>query len=121
MSINQFPPATAGDNSSYKVLGQEAPSADTDTDLYTVPSGTQTVVSSLVVANRSSSAATYRIAIRPAGTAILNEHYIAYDVEVPAEDSTTITIGISLDATDVITVQASSADISFNLFGSEIS
>jgi hypothetical protein len=32
-----------------------------------------------------------------------------------------ITIGITLGATDVITVYASTADLSFNVFGSEIS
>jgi glucose-6-phosphate dehydrogenase assembly protein OpcA len=104
----------------YKVLGQSAPSATTATTLYTVPSATSTVVSTLVVANRAATAATYRIAIRPAGATISNEHYIAYDVAVGANDSTTLTIGITLAATDVITVYASTANLSFNAFGSEI-
>jgi glucose-6-phosphate dehydrogenase assembly protein OpcA len=104
----------------YKVLGQSAPSATTATTLYTVPSATSTVVSTLVVANRAATAATYRIAIRPAGATLANEHYIAYDVAVGANDSTTLTIGITLAATDVITVYASTANLSFNAFGSEI-
>ena len=104
----------------YKVLGQSAPSATTATTLYTVPSATSTVVSTLVVANRAATAATYRIAIRPAGATLANEHYIAYDVVVGASDSTTLTIGITLAATDVITVYASTANLSFNAFGSEI-
>jgi hypothetical protein len=77
-------------------------------------------VSTLVVANRASTAATYRIAIRPAGVTLANQHYIAYDVTVGGGDSTTLTLGITLAATDVITVYASSADTSFNVFGSEI-
>jgi glucose-6-phosphate dehydrogenase assembly protein OpcA len=104
----------------YKVLGQVAPGATTDTTLYTVPSATQAVISTIVVANRSSSATAYRIAIRPAGATLANEHYIAYDVTVDIADATTITIGITLNATDVITVYAASADLSFSLFGSEI-
>jgi glucose-6-phosphate dehydrogenase assembly protein OpcA len=104
----------------YKVLGQSAPSATTDTTLYTVPAVTSAVVSTLVVANRAATAATYRIAIRPAGATLANEHYIAYDVTVGASDSTTLTLGITLATTDVITVYASTADLTFNAFGSEI-
>jgi glucose-6-phosphate dehydrogenase assembly protein OpcA len=104
----------------YKVLGQVAPAATTDTTLYTVPSATQAVISTIVVANRAATAATYRIAIRPAGATLANEHYIAYDVSVGASDSTTLTFGITLAATDVVTIYASTADTSFNVFGSEI-
>jgi len=104
----------------YKVLGQVAPSATTDTTLYTVPALTEAVISTIVVANRAGSAATYRIAIRPDGDTLADEHYIAYDVAVGASDSTTLTLGLTLDAADVITVRASTADLSFSVFGSEI-
>jgi glucose-6-phosphate dehydrogenase assembly protein OpcA len=105
---------------SYKILGQAAPSATTNTTLYTVPSATEAVVSSIVIANRTSSQATYRIALRPAGATIENKNYIAYDVVVDASDSTTLTLGITLAATDVITVYASTENLSFNALGSEI-
>jgi glucose-6-phosphate dehydrogenase assembly protein OpcA len=104
----------------YKVLGQLAPSATTATTLYTVPSATEAIVSTIVVANRDSSSATYRIAIRPDGATLSNEHYIAYQVTVGASDSTTLTLGITLNAADVVTVYASTANLSFNIFGSEI-
>lgn len=104
----------------YKVIAQSAPSAETATDIYTVPSATQAVLSTIVVANRSASAATYRIAVRPDGATLANEHYIAYNVTVGASDSTTITLGITMNAADVLTVYASTADLSFNVFGSEI-
>lgn len=105
----------------YKVLAQLAPSATTATTLYTVGSGKSAVISTLVVANRDATAATYRIAIRPAGATLANEHYIAYNVSVGASDSTTLTLGITLAATDVVTVYASTANLSFSAFGSEIS
>jgi len=104
----------------YKVLGQSAPGATTDTDLYTVPADTSAVISTIVVANRVATSATYRIAVRPAGATLANQHYIAYDITVGASDSTTITLGITLAATDIITVYASTANLSFNIFGSEI-
>jgi glucose-6-phosphate dehydrogenase assembly protein OpcA len=104
----------------YKVLGQSAPSATTATTLYTVPSSTEAVISTLIVANRAASAATYRISIRPNGATLANQHYIAYDVAVGASDSTTLTLGITLDAADVLEVYASTANLTFNAFGSEI-
>lgn len=105
----------------YKVLGQSAPSATTNTDVYTVGSGKQAIVSTITVANRGGSAASYRIAIRPLGATLANQHYIAYDVVLAANDTTALTLGISLSATDVITVYASNANLSIGVFGSEIS
>jgi len=104
----------------YKVLGQSAPAATTATTLYTVPSSTYAVVSTITVANRATGDATYRIAIRPNADTLANQHYIAYDAQVPANDTIALTIGIALDAADVIEVYASSASVSFNAFGSEI-
>ena len=105
----------------YKVLGQSAPSATTATDVYTVGAGKQAIISTITVANRSATARTYRIAVRPAGATLANQHYVAYDVSVGANDTTALTLGITLTATDVVTVYASTADLSFGIFGSEIS
>ena len=105
----------------YKVLGQSAPLATTNTDIYIVPAATQAVVSSITVCNRTAVAKTFRIAIRPAAATLANQHYIAYDVTLANNDTTILTIGVTLSATDVVTVYASTADLSFNIFGSEIS
>jgi glucose-6-phosphate dehydrogenase assembly protein OpcA len=105
----------------YKVLGQSNPSATTATTLYTVPSATQAVVSTIVIANLTTSSASFRISVRPAGAAQTNAMYVAYDVTVGASDSTALTLGITMNATDVLTVYASSASVSFIAFGSEIS
>jgi len=105
----------------YKVLGQSIPSATTATTLYTVPASTQSVVSTITVCNQAATAATYRIAIRVAGAALATSQYIAYDVSLPANASDTLTLGITLNATDVITIYSSTATMSFGAFGSEIS
>jgi glucose-6-phosphate dehydrogenase assembly protein OpcA len=105
----------------YKVLGQSNPSATTLTTLYTVPAATEAVVSSIVIANLAASAATFRIAIRPNGASIANSQYIAYDITVGASDSTVLTLGLTLDATDVLSVYASTTTVTFSAFGSEIS
>lgn len=104
-----------------KVLGQSNPSATTLTTLYTVPSGKEAVVSTISVANLTATAATFRIAVRPAGASIANQHYIGYDITVGASDSTLITVGLTLAATDVISVYASTANLAFAAFGDEAS
>lgn len=105
----------------YKVLGQLNPSATTDGNLYTVPNSTSTVVSTISVCNQAASAGTFRIAIRPSGATLATQHYLYYDAPIAANDGIAITIGITLAATDIITVYASSANMSFSAFGSEIS
>ena len=105
----------------FKVLGQSDLPATTLTDVYTVPSATETVISTVILANRTAAAMTFRIAIRPDGATISDEHYIAYDVPLAANDSTTLTLGITLDAADVLSVYASAVDMSVNVFGTEIS
>ena len=105
----------------YKVLGQANPSATTLTTLYTVPSATTAVVSSIVVANLAATTATFRIAVRPAGASITNAHYVGYDITVGASGSTVLTLGITMGATDVLSVYASTSTVTFQAYGSEIS
>jgi glucose-6-phosphate dehydrogenase assembly protein OpcA len=102
-----------------KVLGQINPSATTATTLYTVPSAKSAVVSSLTICNQTASAATFRVAVRPAGATLAAVHYVAYDVTVGASDTTALTLGITLATTDVITVYASTATLSFHAYGDE--
>jgi hypothetical protein len=106
---------------SYKVLGQNNPTAATATTLYTVPGSTQTVLSTISVCNFANTAATYRIAIRPTGEALASKHYVAYDSAVPANDTAVLTLGLTMNTTDILTVYASTASVSFGVFGSEIS
>jgi len=104
----------------YKVLGQSAPSAATATTLYTVPSATSTVVSSINVVNTNASADVIRIAIRPAGATLANQHYIVYGLSLNSGATFTYTSGVTLATTDVITVYSTNGTSSFNAFGSEI-
>jgi hypothetical protein len=104
----------------YKVLGQSAPAATTAADAYTVPSLKYAVVSTITVCNRATGSATYRVSVRPNGASQADQHYIAYDASVPANDTIALTLGLTADASDVFTVYASTANLSFNIFGSEI-
>jgi hypothetical protein len=103
----------------YKVLGQSQPSATTATTAYTVPSASSAVISTIAVCNLGGYPTTFRIAVRPDGEALANKHYVVYDATIAPQDSATFTLGITLDATDVVTVYSLSGLVSFNLFGSE--
>ena len=107
--------------STYKVLAQVNPSATTATTAYTCGSASGAVVSTISVCNQAATAGTYRIAVRPAGATLDPKHYIAYDVAIAANDTTALTLGITLANTDVVTVYCSSASMSINLFGTELS
>jgi hypothetical protein len=106
----------------YKVLAQNNPSATTETNLYTVPTSTSTVVSTIGICNQAGTSATYRIAIRPSADATTTaKHWVVYGATVAASDSVLLTIGVTLAASDKIQVYSSSANMSFSAFGSEIS
>jgi hypothetical protein len=60
-----------------KVLGQIYPTAATATTLYTCSVANGTIVATINAANTSATADTVRLAIRPAGAALANQHYQA--------------------------------------------
>lgn len=103
-----------------KILGQQAPNATTETDLYAVPSATTAVISSIVVCNRGTSSATFRISVSASGGATTNKDYIYYDLPLGSNDTFIATVGISLATTDRIRVYASTANLSFAAYGVEI-
>lgn len=103
-----------------KVLGQVIPSAASLSTLYTVPALTTAVCSTLVVCNQSVTPTTFRVAVRVAGLSIESKQYLYYDVAIPGSETFTATLGITLGAADVVSVYATLATLSFNLFGQEI-
>lgn len=105
----------------YKILGQAAPAATTPSDLYTVPASTSAVISSIVICNRGSVATTFRVSVAAAGAATSDEDYLYYDVTLAGNDTFIATVGITLATTDKVRVYAGNANLSFNLFGTELS
>ena len=102
-----------------KILGQVAPAAASLTGLYTVPAATEAVVSAIVVCNRGTNGAAFRVAVAPAGEADNPKHYNYFDCPI-APGETFGCLPVTLSATDVIRVQADTANLSFTAYGSEI-
>jgi len=106
--------------STYKVLGQARPASTTDADLYTNPAGGQAIVSTIAVANTESTDDTFRIYIRQDGATAGTGNALAYDTPAKANTTTTLTLGVTIDAADVITVYSGSGNLTFQAFGLEI-
>jgi hypothetical protein len=105
----------------YKVLGQINPTANILTTVYTVPAATQTVISTIAVCNQSANATTFSIAVQPGNAAISSKHYINYNTPLPGNDTITLTIGMTLGNTDVLSANAGIGNVSISAFGSELS
>jgi hypothetical protein len=105
----------------YKILGQSSPSATTVTDLYTVPSATSTVCSSISICNRGATQTTFRISISAGGVLTTNKDYLYYDVTLAGNDTFIATIGVTLATTDKIRVYSGNSNLSFQVWGTEIS
>ena len=106
----------------YKVLGQSAPANTSNANLYTVPASTSAIVSTLVIANTTATAATADVFVRIGGAAAATSNAILYDASIPANSTATFTLGMTLATTDIITIQTGTANaLTFTAFGSEIS
>jgi len=105
----------------YKILGQVADASANDVELYLVPASTEAIVSTIVVCNREAAANTFRIATKSDNSAVANEDYVAYDTSIAANDTITLTLGVTLETGAEISVGASDANVTFQAFGTEIS
>lgn len=104
----------------YKILGQGMPTANTYFDLYTVPASNSAVTSTLNVCNTTASNVTFRILVRPQGAVANVSQAIVFDAALPAQDAIGLTLGMTLGATDKVTVYSWHGNVAFSLFGTEI-
>jgi|688.fasta_scaffold544875_2 hypothetical protein len=105
----------------YKILGQSAPADTNNANLYTVPSATEAVVSTIAIANTTSTDATYRIFVRDGGASAAASNALVYDATAAANTTTTVSVGITLSATDVVSVRSGTANaLTFHAFGTEV-
>jgi hypothetical protein len=104
----------------YKILGQVADASANDVELYLVPASTEAIVSTIIVSNREAASNTFRIATKSDNSAVADTDYVAYDATVGANDTITLTLGITLQTGAEISVGASDANVTFQAYGTEI-
>ena len=106
----------------YKVLGQSAPTTTAEATLYTVPSATQTIISTIAISNLTAIVANATVSIGVAGAATSNANTIIKTITIDANSVVAFTLGITIGAADVVRVTSGTANaLSFQAFGSEIS
>jgi len=104
----------------YKILGQVADASANDVELYLVPASTEAIVSTIVVCNREAAANTFRIATKTDNSSVATTDYVAYDSTIGANDTITLTLGVTLQAAAELSVGASDANVTFQAYGTEI-
>jgi hypothetical protein len=105
----------------YKVLGQSAPAANTAITLYTVPSGNAAVCSTMTICNTGNANASISVQVAVANASSATGQYMVFNNNVVPSDTLFMTLGVTLAATDVVRVNSTQANVAFQLFGSEIS
>jgi len=95
-----------------KVLFRGAATTNTATTLYTVPSATTTVVTSIGITNTASSEGTFTLSLGGVN--------FGTTVAIPANDSILIDLKQVLVATNTISGGASATTINFHISGVEI-
>jgi len=103
----------------YKCLGQAAPASLTDTDVYTVPASTAAIVSAITIANRGATDDYVYVYHRLAGAATATKQALCIARRVPANGQISLVCGLCMAATDVITVDAGTANLSVSVYGVE--
>lgn len=104
----------------YKILGQVADASANDVELYLVPASTEAIVSTIIVTNREAAANTFRIATKSDNSAVATTDYVAFDTSIAANDTITLTLGITLQTGAEISVGASDANVTFQAYGTQI-
>jgi len=101
----------------YKVLGQINPAANTLTNVYVVPSFYNAVIGTVAICNQTSSNTTFSLAVQPRGNSLITQHYIVYNARLPANDTIPYTIGITLGPGDILSANTYSPNVSITAFG----
>lgn len=102
-----------------KILSQNALAAITETDLYTVPTSTDTAISSVVICNRGATTTSFRLYVAAAGATTSNKMYLYYDLPLSPNNTFIATVGLTLATTDVLRGYAANGSVSMSAFGVE--
>ena len=110
----------------YKILGQTLPTANTLSNVYVVPTSTSAIVSTITICNQDTANANVDIIVRPVNEALAAKHYLLKSVTIPRADTMILSPGLTLNASVILAVNnavvsgETAANVSFNVFGVEL-
>lgn len=102
----------------YKILAQETLTTNNDY-VYVVPSGKQTIISSIFVSSRDTANQTFNLAIVPFGELLSGVHNLKRNILVSPSSFTRVDTKITLSAGDQIMISGSSTNLNVHIFGVE--
>lgn len=108
----------------YKQLGAAAGNGTIGTaaQLYAASgtAGTSTIISSIVICNTASTAATYTIAVNAASATYASGRYVVFQATIAGNDTVALTLGLVLDPTNrYLNVSSSANTVNFSAYGAE--
>jgi hypothetical protein len=107
--------------SSYTILGQTYPTANTQTASYTPSSGASALIRSVNIANTSASADTYSVAIvASSSSSTTNANYLAKNATIAGNSTVQIKGGFVVPVGGELRVVSTNGTCAFNTFGAEI-
>lgn len=90
-------------------------------DAYTVPANTTHIIGTVYMCNFSASPVTITIKVAKGGAADTDAHFIYASVDLDAYETKESTSGLSIEATDIVRIQASANNsVAVNLTGKTI-
>ena len=110
----------------YKILGQTLPTANVLSNVYVVPAATSTILNTITICNQSSANANVDIIVRPINETLANKHYLLRTITIPRADTMILSPGLTLNASVILAVNnavhtgETAANVSFNVYGVEL-
>lgn len=106
--------------STYKILGQVNPTANTLSNVYVTGASASAIVSTITIHNFSDANSSYSIVVRPINEALDSKHYVIRGGIIPARELISITGAVTLNSNAILAANTNSSSISFNAYGVEV-
>lgn len=108
--------------SAYKILGQSKPANTSVATLYTVPAGTETVVSTLTATTITSTSSVIDIYVVPAAGSASDANAVVFGVSLAGSSVQAFSLGLTLGAGASLQVKTGTGNlVTFQAFGQEVS
>lgn len=111
----------------YKILGQIAPAANTVTNAYVTGASASAIVNTIYICNQEDANANVDLIVRPTADALSNVHYILRNFPIERADTLILNLNITMNSNVVLATNnrygissSKSANVSVNVFGAEI-
>ena len=108
---------------SFKILGQVNPTANTQSNVYVVPTATAAVINSINIDNTGTANVSYSIIIVPStdnSTTPLPKHFILRGSIAPSGDTVLLDFPLTLPAGTVVAANTNNGSLAISAFGVEV-